>query len=82
MNLQHHGLNTLSENVIAFPGTHRDGRANAAGIARPSSPRHQRALALSGAALNGRLLLLLGICVSSAAILLSTVHILQRYSAL
>jgi hypothetical protein len=81
MNFQDDGSNTLSGNVIVFPGTHRDGRADAAEPARPSSPRERRAVALSGAELNGRLLLLLGICMSSAAILLSAVHVL-RFSAL
>jgi hypothetical protein len=82
MNFQHRGLDTLSDNIIAFPSAHRGGRTAAAETARPSSPRHRRAIALSGAELNGRLLLLLGICMSSAAVLLSTVHILQRYSTL
>ena len=81
MNFQHHGLETSPDNVIAFPGTHRV-RTRAADIAHSLPSRRQRAAALSGAALNGRLLLLLGICVSSSAILLSAVHVLQRYTAL
>lgn len=80
MNFQHDGLDTLSDNVIAFPGAHPSSRMSAAETGRPSSP-HRRAVALSGAELNGRLLLLLGICMSSAAILLSAVHILQGHSA-
>jgi hypothetical protein len=81
MTSQHYGVDTLSDNVIAFPGAHRGERMRAAVITRSSSARDRRAVALSGAELNGRLLLLLGICMSSAAILLSAVHILQRHSA-
>ncbi len=75
MTLQHPGLDTHPDNVIAFPRPSRGGVGKPARIARKA--RGERAISVSGADLNARLLLLLGICVSSAAILFLAVHILQ-----
>jgi hypothetical protein len=73
MTFQMHATN----NVVEFPGVHRR-RAQIA-MERPQarSPRRERAVALSGAEVNVRLLILLGICTSSAAIILTATHILQ-----
>jgi hypothetical protein len=80
MNLQDHGLNlrTLPGNVVAFPGA-RCGRppmSHAANGTTRQSPR-KRPVAVAGPELNARLMVLLGICVTSAATALSAVHILQ-----
>lgn len=71
-----HGLDALPDNVVAFPGAHRGGGTKVAS-AGPSAPASKRAIAVTGAELNARLLLLLGICATSAAIALSATHILQ-----
>jgi hypothetical protein len=82
MSLQDHGFNlhTLPRNVVAFPGT-RSGRPPmfhaANGTTCQSPHRSKRPVAVAGAELNARLMVLLGICVTSAAIALSAVHILQ-----
>jgi hypothetical protein len=64
------------DNVVAFPGAYR--RRAQIPMERPHArtPRRERAVALSGAELNVRLLILLGICTSSAAIVLTAAHIL------
>jgi hypothetical protein len=76
MNFQDHG-HTLPHNVVAFPRTCR---------ARPQHPffvhevqpaASKQAVAASGAGLNARLMVLLGICVTSAAIVISAVRFLQ-----
>ena len=73
MTLQNHG-HTLPDNVVMFPGARRP---------RPqhSFPLHpaarKPAAAVSGADLNARLMILLGVCVSGAAMLVSVVHFLQ-----
>lgn len=70
MNFQNHG-HALPDNVVMFPGVRRSR------LQHPSSPgRSKPAAAVSGAELNARLLVLLGICVSSVAALVSAVHFL------
>lgn len=64
MNFQTPGQ-ALPDNVVMFPGVRR------------ARPQHRRAAAVSGAELNARLMVLLGICVSSAVGLVSAVHFLQ-----
>lgn len=68
MNFQDHG-HALPDNVVMFPG------------ARRPRLQHQslpiRLAARSGAELNARLMILLGICVSGAAVLVSAAHFLQ-----
>lgn len=81
MDSKDQGLNvdSLPDNVVAFPGARRSrpGAYPATGFGHPSPRRDQGAAAISGAELNARLLLLLGICTTSAAIALSAVHVLQ-----
>ncbi len=74
MTFQTHPTN----NVVEFPGVHRRRAQLAAELAQARSPRRECAVALSGAELNVRLLILLGICTSSAAIILTAAHILQE----
>lgn len=63
------------DNVVPFPrASVRRATAVAAALER-RSPRHRRAL--GGAELNARLLVLLGCCLASAALLLSSVRFLQ-----
>lgn len=69
MNFQDHGR-TLPDNVVAFPGV-RHARL------QHQQPAHRRAAAISGAELNARLMVLLGICVTSAAAVVSAAHFLQ-----
>jgi hypothetical protein len=79
MNFRHHGVNldTPPDNVIAFPCVHRDRLAPTAGIHRSYTRRNKQPVAITGAELNARLLILLGICATSAALALSAAHILQ-----
>lgn len=74
MNLQNHG-HALPDNVVMFPGARRP-RPQDELLPVRSAP-HRPAAAVSGAELNARLMVLLGICVSSAAALVSVVHFLQ-----
>lgn len=74
MNFPNHG-HALPDNVVMFPGARRP-RPQDEILPVRSAPRRQAAV-LSGAELNARLMVLLGICVSSAAALVSTVHFLQ-----
>lgn len=78
MKFQDQGANfdALPSNVIAFPGARRGRPATTAEAGR-SLPHRSRQPALGGAELNARLLILFAICTSSAAALLSAVHILQ-----
>ena len=73
MRLQENGasLGALPSNVIAFPGARRD-RPAANPVQRRGKP-----IAITGAELNARLLLLLGVCVTSATSALLAVHILH-----
>jgi hypothetical protein len=73
MTFPNHG----SDNVVAFPGAHRRHQQAAIEPRDPSSPRSKRRNTVSGAELNARILVLFGICTSSAAIILTTTHILQ-----
>jgi len=68
---------TLPNNVIAFPGVPRGRLAPATEANHPLLHRNRRPAAIAGSELNARLLILLGICTTSAALLLSAVHILQ-----
>ena len=79
MNFRDQGvtLDTLPNNVIAFPGARRGCLAPIAETGRPSPRRNARPAAITGAELNARLLMLLGICMTGAAIALSAVRILQ-----
>ena len=74
MNLQNHG-HALPDNVVMFPGARR-ARPQHQSRAVRSAP-HRQAAVVSGAELNARLMVLLGICVTSAAALVSAVHFLQ-----
>ena len=62
-NIQNHGSQreALSHKVIALPDMRRN----------------RRMAAVTGAELNARLLILLGICITSAALVLSAVNILH-----
>jgi hypothetical protein len=74
MNFQNHG-HALPDNVVMFPGARRP-RPQHEVLPVRSAP-HRQAAAMSGAELNARLMVLLGICVSCAAALVSAVHFLQ-----
>jgi hypothetical protein len=71
MNFQAPGQ-ALPDNVVVFP----DARCPRRSVPVRRAPRRQ-AIAVTGAELNARLMLLLGICVGSAGILVSAVHFLQ-----
>ena len=73
MNFQDHGR-TLPDNVVMFPGARRT-RPLAPETTRPTPRR--AAVALSGAELNARLMLLLGICITGAVAVVSAAHFLQ-----
>ncbi len=77
MNFQDHGR-TLPDNVVAFPGVQRN-RPQCQSLAHEPvrSAPHRRAVAMSGAELNARLMVLLGICVTGAAAVVSAAHFLQ-----
>ena len=70
MNFQDHG-HALPDNVVMFPGVRRS-RLQSQSLPARSKP----AAAVSGAELNARLLVLLGICASSGAVLVSAAHFL------
>ena len=70
MNFQDHG-HALPDNVVMFPGARRSRLQG-----QPLPVRAKPATAVSGAELNARLLVLLGICVSGATALVSAVHFL------
>jgi hypothetical protein len=74
MNFQNHGT-ALPDNVVMFPGARRPCPQHQSIPVRPAP--HRQAAAMSGPDLNARLMVLLGICVSSAAALVSVVHFLQ-----
>ena len=69
--------NHRSNNVVAFPTVHRRHERIAAEPPRPSSLRSKHRTAVSGAEINARLLILLGICTTSAVIILTAAHMLQ-----
>lgn len=64
MKLQDNGTGSgaLADTIVAFRGARRGKR---------------QAVAMSGAEINARLLVLLGICTTSAAVLLLAVHVLH-----
>lgn len=72
MNFQDHDR-TLPDNVVAFPGMRRTRPQH-----QSQEPAHRRAAVMTGAELNARLMILLGICVTSATALVSAAHFLQR----
>ena len=74
MNLQDHG-HTLPDNVVAFPGMRRTGPSFARESVQPAPQR--LTAAMSAAELNARLTILLGICVTGAAVVVSAAHFLQ-----
>jgi hypothetical protein len=78
MNFQDYGR-TLPDNVVAFPGVHRSRPQHQSLAHEPAhpAPPHRRAAVMSGAELNTRLMVLLGICVTSAAAVVSAAHFLQ-----
>lgn len=77
MNFQDLGR-TLPDNVVAFPGVRRTRPQHQSPAQEPirSAPR-RRAAVTSGAELNARLMVLLGICVTSATAVVSAAHFLQ-----
>jgi uncharacterized membrane protein YphA (DoxX/SURF4 family) len=77
MHSQNHCFKALPANVVAFPCAHRCTAATASEIVRPSSRSSKRLVAASGAEINARLLVLLGICTTNAAVVLSAVHLLH-----
>ena len=77
MKFQDHGR-TLPDNVVAFPGVRRTRPQHQSLAHEPvRSAPHRRAVATSGAELNARLMVLLGICVTSATVVVSAAHFLQ-----
>ena len=77
MNFQDHGR-TLPDNVVAFPGVHRSRPQHQSLAHEPiRSAPHRRAAVMSAAELNARLMVLLGICVTGAAAVVSAAHLLQ-----
>ena len=77
MHFQDHGR-TLPDNVVAFPGVRRTHPQHQSLAHEPlRSAPHRRAAAVSGAELNARLMVLLGICVTGAAAVVSAAHFLQ-----
>jgi uncharacterized membrane protein YphA (DoxX/SURF4 family) len=74
---QDHGFEALPANVVAFPCARRRMAAAAPEIVRPSSRSGKRSVAVTGAEVNARLLILLGICTTNAAVVLSAVHLLH-----
>jgi hypothetical protein len=75
MNFQDHGR-TLPDNVVAFPGVRRTRPQHQSQEPVQSAPR-RRAAVMTGAELNARLMVLLGICVTSATALVSAAHFLH-----
>jgi len=77
MNFQDHGR-TLPDNVVAFPGVRRTRPQHQSLAHEPVRPTpHRGAAVMPGAELNARLMVLLGICVTSAAAVVSAAHFLQ-----
>jgi hypothetical protein len=77
MNFQDHGR-TLPDNVVAFPCVRRTRPQHQSLAHEPvRSAPHRRAAVMSGAELNARLMVLLGICVTSSAAVVSAAHFLQ-----
>jgi hypothetical protein len=77
MNFQDHGR-TLPDNVVAFPGVRHTRPQHPSFSREPVQPAlHRRAAVMSGAELNARLMVMLGICVTSAAVVVSAAHFLQ-----
>ncbi|HJR20861.1 MAG TPA: hypothetical protein VJ822_04530 [Dongiaceae bacterium] len=74
MNFQDHG-HALPDNVVMFPGARRPRLQHQSLPVRPAP--HRQPAVVSGAELNARLMILLGICVSGAAALISAAHFLQ-----
>lgn len=77
--LQHQG-GTPPDNVVMFPAARRaqPQRRTTSGRSAADQPAPPRRMpALSGAALNERLMILLCICVSGAAALVSAAHLLH-----
>jgi len=73
-------LDRLPDNVVAFPRPYRGGPAASRPVdetCRPAPHRGRRPVAISGAELNARLLILFAICTTSAAIAVSAVRVLQ-----
>ena len=62
----------LADNVILFPGARRADSAASAALRRD-----RQATDLAANDLNPRLLALLGICVTSAALVLSAIHVVH-----
>jgi hypothetical protein len=77
MSFQDYGR-TLPDNVVAFPGVRRTRPQHQSLALEPvRSAPHRRAAVMSGAELNARLMVLLGICVTSATVVVSAAHFLQ-----
>jgi len=77
MHFQDHGR-TLPDNVVAFPGVRRTRPQHQSRAHEPAHPApHRRAGAMSGTELNAGLVVLLGICVTSATAVVSAAHFLQ-----
>ena len=77
MNFQDHGR-TLPDNVVAFPGVRRTRPQHPSLAHEPvRSAPHRRAAAMSAAELNARLMVLFGICVTSAVAVVSAARFLQ-----
>ena len=77
MKFQDHG-HTLPGNVVAFPRMRRTAPQHPPFAREPVQPAPQRrAAAMSAAELNARLTILLGICVTGAAVVVSAAHFLQ-----
>jgi hypothetical protein len=77
MNFQDHAL---PDNVVMFPGAHRRRPLASAAHAptrHPAAPRRCEAAARSGNEINARLMVLLGICVTGAAAVISAAHFVQ-----
>jgi hypothetical protein len=74
MKFQDHGR-ALPDNVVMFPGVRRP-RLQHQSLPIRLAP-HRPPAVTSGAELNMRLMILLGICVCSAAALVSAAHFLQ-----
>lgn len=78
MTFQDHGR-TLPDNVVAFPGVRRFHPQHQSPAHEParSAPHRRAGAVMSGGELNARLTVLLGICVTSAAAVVSAAHFLQ-----
>lgn len=77
MHSQDHGR-TLPDKVVAFPGMRRARPQHQSPVHEPVHPApRRRAAAMSGAELNARLVVLLGICVTSATAVVTAAHFLR-----